>query len=136
MIEIKEITAEETYPLRHEVMYPNHPFEYIKLPKDQEGKHFAVVHEGKNVTVVSLFFEDSIAQFRKLATLESEQGKGHASRLLNFIIAYAKEKKAEKLWCNARANKTRYYKKFGLKETQKTYTEAGIDFIILEMDLI
>ncbi|MCR1026056.1 GNAT family N-acetyltransferase [Cellulophaga baltica] len=136
MIEIKEITAEETYPLRHEVMYPNHPFEYIKLPKDQEGKHFAVVNNAKNVTVVSLFFENDNAQFRKLATLESEQGKGYASKLLDFIIAYAKTKKAKKLWCNARVNKTNYYKKFGLKETHKTYTEAGIDFIILEMDLI
>ncbi|WP_255535248.1 GNAT family N-acetyltransferase [Cellulophaga sp. E16_2] len=135
MIEIKEITAEETYPLRHKVMYPNHPFDYIKLPKDQEGTHFAVVKNAKNVTVVSLFFENDSAQFRKLATLESEQGQGHASKLLDFVIAYAKQKKAEKLWCNARANKTSYYKKFGLEETNKTYTEAGIDFIILEMNL-
>jgi predicted GNAT family N-acyltransferase len=135
MIEIKEITAEETYPLRHNVMYPDLPFEYIKLPKDSEGKHFAVVKNNIPISVVSLFFEESVAQFRKLATLESEQGNGHASKLLDFVITFAITNNAKKLWCNARANKTNFYKKFGLKETDQTYSEAGIDFVILEMIL-
>lgn len=135
MIQVKEITAEETYPLRHTVMYPDFPLEYIKLPKDFEGQHFAVFRDDKIVTVVSLFFENNKAQFRKLATLESEQGNGHATLLLKHIIEYSKKQNASILWCNARSNKTDFYKKFGMKKTDKTYTKAGISFIILEMDL-
>ena len=131
-IKIQEISAEQTYDLRHIVMYPDLPFDYIKLPKDHEGVHFGVFKNNIIVTVVSLFIEGNSAQFRKLATAESEQGNGYASTLLNYIIAYSKERQCENMWCNARANKTSYYKKFGFIETNKTYAQAGIDFIVLE----
>jgi predicted GNAT family N-acyltransferase len=136
MIEIITTTAEKIYPIRHTVMYPNLPFDYIKLPKDNEGTHFAIIKSKEIVTVVSLFFEHNSAQFRKLATLETEQGNGYATMLLKYIIEYSKEKGCNKLWCNARSNKTNYYKKFGMCETDKTYTKAGINFIVLEMNLV
>ncbi|QWX84906.1 GNAT family N-acetyltransferase [Cellulophaga sp. HaHaR_3_176] len=135
MIEIKKITTEETYHLRHTVMYPNLPLEAIKLPKDNKGEHFAVVKNDVIVSVVSLFFENNNAQFRKLATAVSEQGKGHASSLIKHIIEYSKKEKTKKIWCNARILKIAFYKKFGLLETTKTYSKDGFDFIILEMDL-
>ncbi|MBU2997317.1 GNAT family N-acetyltransferase [Cellulophaga baltica] len=135
MIEIITTTAEKIYPIRHTVMYPDLPFDYIKLPKDNQGTHFAVVKNEKIVSIVSVFIENNVAQFRKLATLESEQKQGYGTYLLKHIIKYAKNKGCEKLWCNARLNKAGYYKKFGMYETNKTYTKSGIDFIVLEMDL-
>ncbi len=135
MIEIITTTAEKIYPIRHKVMYPDLPFDYIKLPKDKEGTHFAVIKNEVITTVVSLFFEGNIAQFRKLATIETEQNKGYASSLLKHIINYSKNMGCKKIWCNARVNKISYYKKFGMYETNKTYTKSGIDFIILEMNL-
>jgi len=36
-IEIKQITAQETYNLRHEVMWPDKPLDFVKLDNDEEG---------------------------------------------------------------------------------------------------
>ena len=33
-IEIREIKAQETYPLRHEVMWPDEPLDFVKLNND------------------------------------------------------------------------------------------------------
>lgn len=132
MIYIKEISPEETYHLRHTVMWPNHPIEFIKLPEDPNGIHFGLFKNGELISIVSLFINGKSVQFRKLATKVNEQDSGYAAQLLNHIIQYCQDLKLEKLWCNARANKTNYYKKFGFEKTGNTYIKGGIDFIILE----
>ena len=132
---IKEISAEETYTLRHTVMWPNKPIAYIQLAEDNKGIHFGLYVKEQLVTVCSLFIENQSAQFRKLATLTQEQGKGYASRMIEHIIAYAKEQNARDIWCNARANKTSFYKKFNLEETEHKYTKGEIDFIIMKRTL-
>lgn len=132
MISIKKITTTQTYHLRHTVMWPNHPIDFIKLPEDEEGVHFGLFENDELVCIVSLFIKNKTAQFRKLATKVSDQGKGYATQILHHIILYCSQLKIEKLWCNSRANKTSFYKKFGLEETNKTYSKGGIDFIVLE----
>ncbi len=113
-------------------MHPNLSFDYIKLPKDAEGFHFGLFENEELVSVGSLFIENNKAQFRKLATLESEQGKGFGSKLLNHIFEFANTHNVESIWCNARANKTAFYKKFEMYTTEKTYTQVGIDFVVME----
>ncbi len=134
-LEIKEITASLTWPLRQSVMYPEYSLEYVVLEKDFEGKHFGGYIEEELVCVVSLFINTNIAQFRKLATLEKHQNKGIGSKMLNHIFNYSKEKNCTKIWCNARVNKAAFYHKFGLKETNKTYVESDIKFVIMEGSL-
>lgn len=129
---IQEITASETWPLRHMVMYPDYPAEYVKLENDDEGIHFGGYMGEELVSVVSLFIKGKDAQFRKLATLEKHQGKGFATQILNHIISFSKKQNCTKIWCNARANKTNFYHTFGIKETPQTYTKSGINFIIME----
>jgi len=129
---IKQITAEQTYDLRHRVMHPNFPMEYIKLTKDQEGIHFGLFVDEKCITVVSIFLEDNKLQYRKLATEESEQGKGYGSQMLRHVMTYAKKQKATTVWCNARVNKTDFYFKFGMVKTNKTYFKGGFDYVIME----
>ena len=84
------------------------------------------------VSIVSLFIENGQAQFRKLATEETEQGRGYGGQLLNHIIQEALLKKTERIWCNARVTKTAFYEKFGLQKTKETYSKGGVDFVILE----
>lgn len=131
-IKIKEIEASETWDLRHTVMWPNMPFDYVKLEEDKHGMHLGLFKDKDLVTVVSLFFKGNEVQFRKLATKVSEQGQGYGTQILEHIVLLCKERAIEKLWCNARVNKTAYYQKFGLIETEKRYTKGGIDFVILE----
>lgn len=130
---IKQITAKDTWPLRHEVMWPDLPFDFIKLPEDSEGTHFGLFTNQKLVSVVSLYQTAvGIAQFRKFATLESEQGKGHGSKLLAHLIEFVKAQGFHTLWCNARVDKTDFYKKFGMFETPETYIKENIKFVILK----
>jgi GNAT superfamily N-acetyltransferase len=88
-MEIKEIQALQTWQIRHEVMWPDQPFEFVQLEEDNSGFHFGVFDEDKLVSIVSCFIEGKEMQFRKLATLEEYQGKGIASCLLKYIFEFA-----------------------------------------------
>jgi len=131
-IKIEQIFADETLALRHKVMWPDKPLEYVMLKDDERGIHFGLKKGSKLITVVSLFIKGKEAQFRKLATLQSEQGKGYASQLLDHVIQYAKNNNVIKIWCNARVEKTQFYKKIGLLETNKTFSKGGVDYVIME----
>lgn len=130
-MEIRAIKASETWKIRHEVMWPEQPFEFVQLAEDNLGLHYGVFIEGKLVSIVSCFITDDEMQFRKLATLQEYQGKGIASELLNFVLKLAKEKGLKKVWCNARSNKKSFYEKFGMSDTHKIFTKAGKIFTIM-----
>ncbi len=131
-MEIKSISAEETWSLRHKVMWPNMPFDFVKLPEDPNGNHFGLFVNNELVSVASLFKTGTgIAQFRKFATKTEMQGKGYGSKLLLHLMAFAKENDFHTLWCNARVDKTDFYKKFGMVETEETYMKQNIKFVIL-----
>ena len=132
---IRKIKMEQTWPIRHEVMWPDQPFDFIKLAADAEATHFGLHINEELVSIISLFPQGAKAQFRKFATLVKDQGKGHGTTLLNHIIDYAKAQGFEQLWCNARVDKTAYYERFGLYPTGETYHKRGIDFAILSLKL-
>lgn len=132
-MEIKSISAEDTRPLRHQIMWPDLPLDFIKLPEDSKGNHFGLFLDKELVSVVSLFQTDvGITQFRKFATKTNHQGKGYGSKLLVHLIEFAKEHGFHTLWCNARVDKTDFYKKFGMFETQETYIKQNVKFVILK----
>ncbi|MEO8535669.1 MAG: GNAT family N-acetyltransferase [Flavobacterium sp.] len=132
-MEIRAIKASQTWKIRHEVMWPDQPFEFVQLAEDDSGLHFGVFTEEKLVAIVSCFIADDEMQFRKLATLEEYQGKGIASQLLDFILKLAKEKGLKKVWCNARSDKKAFYEKFGMSDTHKIFTKAEKNFTIMEI---
>ncbi|NRF39969.1 GNAT family N-acetyltransferase [Pedobacter foliorum] len=134
-IQIEQIRPDLTWRVRHEVMYPDLPFDVIKLANDDDGIHFGLFAGNKLTSVVSLFNKGNIYQFRKFATLAESQGKGYGSLLLNHIINYVKTFDAVKLWCNARVSAIPFYNKFGFIETDKISTSNGIDFVIMELEL-
>ncbi len=132
MQEIKIIKASDTLDIRHKVMWPNKPKSYVKLPNDANGNHFGLFINKKLISVISLFTQNGSIQFRKFATLNEYQGNGYGSQLLTYIIEYSKKQNTHKIWCNARIDKTSYYHKFGLKETNRTFEKGGIQYVIME----
>lgn len=132
-MEIRAIKASQTWNIRHEVMWPDQPFEFVQLTEDDSGLHFGVFIEEKLVSIVSCFIDGDEMQFRKLATLEEYQGKGIASELLHFILKLAKERGLKKVWCNARTNKKSFYEKFGMSDTHKIFTKSEKKFTIMEI---
>ncbi len=132
-MEIKKINASDTWQIRHEVMWPDQPFEFVQLEEDNLGLHFGAFENDKLVAIVSCFVSDDEMQFRKLATLNSYQGNGIASQLLKHIFESAREKKLKKVWCNARTEKKQFYEKFGMVDTGETFSKAGQEFTIMEI---
>lgn len=132
-MKIEAIKASETWEIRHKVMWPDQPFEFVQLNEDNFGLHFGVFVQDKLVSIVSCFIVDDEMQFRKLATLKEFQGKGIASELLEFILKLAKDKGLRKVWCNARTSKKSFYEKFGMIAVGKTFVKSGQEFIIMEI---
>ena len=131
---IKQIEPQETLPIRHQVMWPTQPLEYVKLSNDKEGRHYGLFVAEVLVSIISLFNKNKSVQFRKFATLIEYQGKGYGSELLKFVIDLIEKEGHEKIWCNARINKTGYYTKFGLQETNTRFEKGGIEYVIMEMN--
>ncbi|KAF2333675.1 GNAT family N-acetyltransferase [Flavobacterium daemonense] len=132
-MKIKAIEPQQTWQIRHEVMWPDQPFEFVQLKEDDFGFHFGVFEDEKLVSIVSCFFAEDEMQFRKLATLTEFQGKGIATELMRFILNFAKEKKVQRVWCNARSNKKSFYEKFGMKDTYQNFVKEGEKFTIMEI---
>jgi predicted GNAT family N-acyltransferase len=133
---IREITSAETYPMRQKVMWPNMPTSFIILPNDAKGIHFGLFKNEILISVASLFIENNIVQFRKLATDQKEQRKGYGTLLLSHLIRFSKQKKLTKIWCNARIDKQEFYMGFGFTPTDNRFTRAEIDYVVMEKLLL
>ena len=116
-------------------MYPNWSIEEVQLANDFEGIHFGLFDKNILISVVSTFITEDTMQFRKFATLDSEQGKGYGSLLIAHIIQFAKDEHCKRMWCNARCNASAFYAKFGFTETKRKFHQDGHDFVIMEIYL-
>lgn len=130
---IKEISAHETWPIRREVMYPNKTIEAVRIENDESGIHYGYFVENQLVSVVSLFFSADEAQFRKFATLKNYQGRGIGTTMLRHIMEVCKQQNTSRLWCNARADKERFYTRFGLNACSEPFEKGDIMYITMEM---
>ena len=134
MIEIRAIQAEDTYEIRQKVMWPHKNIEFIKVEDDKEGFHLGLFENDALMSVVSVFYKNQEAQFRKFATLTASQGKGYGTKLLDFIFQEMRKKDVQRIWCNARRNKAAFYTKFGMKTTDVFFTKEGVDYVVMEKE--
>ena len=134
-IVVEQIFPSLTWRIRHLAMYPDQPFEFVKLENDFEGIHFGIYVNHELTGVVSLFINGKVGQFRKLAVLPEAQRQGLGKKLMEYLIDFCIVQKLTKLWCNARVNAKDFYTSFGFNETDKTYTADGYDFVIMEKEL-
>lgn len=124
---IKKIHYKDTYDIRHQVMWPDKPLDYIKLDQDPSGDHYGYFIEGLLVSVISVFKTEEGYQFRKFATLVNYQGQGIGRKLLNHIMTGY-----DNLWCNARIEKTGFYESFGMHQTDKTFRRGKKEYVIMK----
>ncbi len=134
VIQIEQIIPPLTWRIRHEVMYPDQLFDFVKLEDDFDGIHFGLYADHRLTGVVSLFSVGNIYQLRKLAILNEAQKLGYGSMLMDYIIDFCKIQKATKLWCNARVNAKEFYFKFDFRETEEIFFKDGFDFVIMELE--
>lgn len=122
MIQIKEISAKETFPIRLEVLRKNIPLPYeFNGDFDEDTFHLGAFKNGEPIAVSSYMkasnpnFEGNQYQLRGMATLTAYQGFGAGKSMLEKAFLILKEKKIDVLWCNARLLAVDFYKKQGFK---------------------
>ena len=126
---IQEIPLEAVWQIRHEVMWPERDPSFVRVPEDAQGKHLGVVVANQVVSIISLFDTPEGLQFRKFATLKSEQGKGYGSYLLRHVIDL---RPGQNIWCHARVEKQAFYEKFGLFARLTTFVKSGKTYVRME----
>ncbi|MGG7665470.1 GNAT family N-acetyltransferase [Dyadobacter sp. BHUBP1] len=118
--------------IRHTVLWPDKPREFVKVPEDESGTHFGLYFEGTLVSVISLFDGNQDIRFRKFATLPGLQGKGLGSRLLQHAIAYAQAQGYTRMWCDARTDALGFYERFGFKKFSEPFFKEHIKYYKIE----
>lgn len=130
-ITIHPITAGQTWPLRQKVMYPEFTIGQVKLKDDEQGRHFGLFVADELTVVVSLFVKNNNLQFRKLATLQEQQGKGYGKQMMRFILDLASAENLETVWCNARLTAAPFYRQFGLEVSGGNWQQDGHIFVVM-----
>jgi len=122
MIQIKKITAEETYEIRLEILRKNIPLPFeFNGDLDEETLHLGAFKNGKLIAISSYMkannpnFKGSQYQLRGMATLDKNQGLGAGKLMLQEAISILKAKNIDCLWCNARIIAIKFYEKQGLQ---------------------
>ncbi|MCI3922963.1 GNAT family N-acetyltransferase [Paenibacillus sp. TRM 82003] len=131
-MDIRSVTKEQAWGLRHEVMWPDRELDYVKVPGDETAAHYGLFDGARLVSVVSLFADGEEAQFRKFATARDAQGRGCGSRLLTYVLEEARLAGVRRIYCNARTEKAAFYRRFGLRETAQTFSKGGKDYVVME----
>lgn len=126
MITIKQITPEETFPVRHPVLRPGKPLESCHFEGDSlpETVHFGLYYNGSLAGVVSLFVSSSPLfsqkgqlQLRGMAVLPAYRNKGFGEKLVQAAEQYAVSAGAGLVWFNAREAAVGFYERTGYKKT-------------------
>jgi ribosomal protein S18 acetylase RimI-like enzyme len=115
---IKEISTEETYPLRHRILRAGRPIEDCVLPGDDDATtyHLGAI-DGEKIVSIGSFYEAGHPdvpggrkfQLRGMATDEAYRRQHLGKQLLDHGIEIARERGGDVLWCNARSNVAGFY---------------------------
>lgn len=129
---VEEISAEETYELRSNVLRKGKEIVEKEWKQDKWPGcfHLGLFHEKKLIGVLTAFpnpFSGMMAsfpyQFRGMAIDPEYQGQGAGKALLDGLIEALSNRNADFLWCNARSKALKFYTNYGFKK-------HGLEFII------
>ena len=145
MIEILEVPAAQTFPLRAAVLRAGIPLEQVGFGDENapDSRHFAAFIGGELVGAgyISPISEpDDIGapiaatappsitgwQLRGMAVAENYRGHGIGRAIVERCIAAAREENAPVLWCNARVRAVPLYQRVGFFAVGEVFEIAGI----------
>lgn len=136
-MQVVELTAQQTIPIRHEVLWPNELPEYCVLEGDDEALHYGVMIENKLVSVASIYIENDAlsARLRKFATLTEFQGKGVGTHLLNHIVQLLKKQGTKYFWFDARASAINFYQRLGFQVSGSVFYKNEVAYYKMHINL-
>lgn len=130
-----EITAEQTLPIRHQVLWPEQSVEFCRVPDDADGLHYGVYEGGVLVCVASVFIAGDQARLRKFATLPEYQGKGIGTAVIEYILAELKGNNVRGFWCDARESAGGFYHRFGMAAEGERFYKGDVPYFKMAMIL-
>ncbi|KIJ14981.1 hypothetical protein PAXINDRAFT_163184 [Paxillus involutus ATCC 200175] len=131
--------AEAGEKLRHLVLWPHKPRDFVRLDEDEDGDHFGAFFpsQDKPVAVISMVMRDrTSARFRKFACHPDFQGRGIGTKLLNYLASHCWSMGAKILWCDARLSSSQWYQKRGLVSFGDTFFKESVEYTRMKMDLV
>ena len=157
-VQIVPIAAEDTYKLRHEVLWPNATLLEVQLAVDSVSIHLGAfahqqedssehrvpvgvitIHVSKlesSSTLAESSSETLEAQFRKLAVAPEWQGRGIGSRLVEQAGIVASDAGAQSLWCDARTSALSFYKRLGMQTEGSSFMRKGVEYVKMRRALV
>lgn len=111
-----------------------------KVPREIEideyentSKHFIAFYRGKPIGCGRLRFLKGKAKFERIAVLKRYRNKGFGTRILMYMVNYAKRKNPKEIYMHAQYYLREYYKKLGFRPVGKIFYEAGIKHIKMHL---
>ena len=143
MYKCKNISAIETYPLRHLVLRAGKPIETCAFDGDHLAStlHFGCFDGDNLIGVVSVFDNNSAAfsaqnqfQLRGMAVLDDYQKKGIGRLLVHFAEDYIKTQNSNLIWFNARIIAVAFYEKLGYQKIGNSFDigDIGAHFVMFK----
>ncbi|NOQ91682.1 MAG: GNAT family N-acetyltransferase, partial [Flavobacteriaceae bacterium] len=116
MISVEEIKAEETFPIRKEILRKNMDLSsQFTGDFDKESFHLGLFYKNELVSIVSFMktkhhmLNGEQYQLRGMATIEKFQGKGFGKILVEKSEEILTNKNINYVWCNARVLALNFY---------------------------
>lgn len=134
-VEIRSISSEQTFAIRHPVLRAGRPLESCEFTGDNEKEthHFGAYSNNNLIGVLSCYLNNGSHlmngknyQLRGVAVLGSHQKKGIGKALMLHAENFLSEINCNHIWLNARVNAKGFYKKL-------CYQEIGTVFIVVNI---
>ena len=132
---IRHITPEETFDVRHPVLRAGKPRESCTMHGDHEDTtiHLGAWSDGTLVGVLSIFekrhplFDDARQfQLRGMAVLDQFRRRGFGKALIREAELHCGNAGASRIWFNARAGAVRFYLAEGYSREGNAFDIDGI----------
>ncbi|KAA8678409.1 GNAT family N-acetyltransferase [Vibrio gigantis] len=127
-MEIKQISATEVLAVRHQVLWPDKPMSFCRIPDDDQATHYGAFVGEMLVCVASIYIQGHEARLRKFATLPEFQGQGIGSNVIEHSISNLKDLNIRYFWCDARTTALGFYQKFGMAAEGSEFEKSGVRY--------
>lgn len=124
MITIKEISAEETYPLRHSILRPHQTLDQCKDENDYRTVtfHIGAFDQQTLISCASfcdqahdLLSEESQYRLFNMATLPAYRKQGAGRKVIQEAENRLLPKGIKLIWCKGRTSAHAYYERLGFQ---------------------
>lgn len=118
MVDIKAVSAEQTYLLRQRVLRPGRDISTCVFDGDEQAqtRHFAIVDSDETLAIASIYRVDRPDlgtgqgwQLRGMASDDRVRGQGYGKALMAAVEHYVKGRGGDYIWANARVEALGFY---------------------------